>query len=209
MFYKEQLLNDSNTEGPQSLFHPQKFCNYLMGKCREPGSSQRCKGVRQEATDKFKYKKLRPKEEKFSLEGDWILEHIAQSDCGLSITGDPWNSAGKGPKQPHPTGPALSSRLTPHGFPRSLQPACSYDSMKLCFGCTMRQILLFFLFNSIIIFICTDLPGTLKTGRSLQSMLRIREVPKRVSFILLVLMRTTKRCPVKLLLATSLKVSVA
>lgn len=59
MFYKERLLNDSNTEGLQSLFCPQKLCNYLVGRHREPSSSLRCTGVRQEATDKFEYNKLR------------------------------------------------------------------------------------------------------------------------------------------------------
>lgn len=168
-----------------SLFCPQKFCKNLMGRCREPGPTQRCTGVRQEATDKFKYKKVRldPRTK------NWI----PQSNCGLSVTREPQNWTGNGPKQPHPAGPALKRRLGLHGLPRSLQPAFSYDSMKLHFGCTMRQILLlFFLFNSIRIFICTDLPESLKTGRSFRSMLRIREVANRASFLLLVLMRTTK-----------------
>ena len=115
-----------------------------------------------------------------------------QSDCGLCITGDPQNSTSKGLKRTHPTGPAFSRRLGLPRLPSSLQPTCSYDSPKLYFGYTMRQILLFFLFNSIIIVICTDLPKSLKTGRSFQSIIRIREVPNRASLLLLVLMRTTK-----------------
>lgn len=193
MFYKEQLLNESNTEGPQTRFCPQKFCNYLIGRRKEPGFSQRFTGVRQEATDKFKYEKLRLNLRKKNF-------HLRVANIGAGcpkrlwtlITADPQNSTRKGPKQAHPTGPALSRRLGPHTLLRSLQPACSYDSMKLYFGCTTRQILLFFLFISIIIFICTDLPGRLKTGTSFQSMLRIREVPNKASYILLVLMRTTE-----------------
>ncbi|KAK4829035.1 hypothetical protein QYF61_001840 [Mycteria americana] len=42
-----------------SYKNSRKFCNYLMGRCREPGSSQRCTRGRQEATDKFKYEKVR------------------------------------------------------------------------------------------------------------------------------------------------------
>lgn len=60
--------------------------------------------------------------------------------------------------------------------------------MKVYFECTMRQSLSFFYSNSIFVFICTDLPRSLKTGQSFWSMLR--EVPNRV--ILLVLMRRKK-----------------
>lgn len=88
MFYKEQLLNESNTEGPQTLFCPQKFCNYLTGRRKEPGFSQRFTGVRQEATDKFKYEKLRLnlRKKKFHLRVAeyWSPILVAQSNCGLS-----------------------------------------------------------------------------------------------------------------------------
>lgn len=60
--YKEQLMT-------QTLKVLILICNYLMRRHKEPGCAQRYTGVRQKATDKFKYEKLRSTEEKFSLEG--------------------------------------------------------------------------------------------------------------------------------------------
>lgn len=162
-----------------------------MGRCSKPVLFHQYPRLGQEATDNRQaqvWETLsRPNEENFSFEGGWILEQVAENDRGLSISGDPWNLTSKDLKQPPLTGLALTRKLGSQGLQRSLQPLCSYDSMKVNFECTTRQILSFFHSNNIIIFICTDLPGSLKTGQSFWSILR--EVPNRVSFILLSLMR--------------------
>lgn len=162
-------------------FCPQKFCNYLVGRYTEPGSSQRCTGVRQETTDKFE------KGRKVFSWGCLNLGAGCPSDCGLS------------------TPEILETQHESNFTQLALLWARGWDYMtsqapsNLCRFLWLHEIILwvhhetdligFFLSDSIIIFIWTDLSRSLKT-RSFWSMLRIREVPNRVSFILLVLTRT-------------------
>ena len=175
------------------FFCPQKFCNYLMGRCREPSSSQTCTGVRQEATDKFKYEKLRLdlRKKNFHLR---MAEYWSR--LPKAIVDSPSLEILETQLEKAPSNLIQLALLWAGGWDQTASQGPSnlrapMTPWNYTLGAPWGRFYCFFFLTAVIIFICIDLPESLKTG-SFRSMLRTREVPNRASFILLVLMRTTQ-----------------